>query len=264
MDMFKFLKGKKLETYIQFIYQMLLNLKDEGIDVRHNLVLPGKAPGCKHQIDVYYEFKKAGIIHKVAIECKGGKRPVKKSDVIDFHGKLRDLDEDISGILISMNGFQSGAANYAKYHNISLLNFDDLPHLGMVLGKRISAISLPDEDEIGEPFWTLMAIAQDNVLTGEFRTIAFQSKETFVPLFFSKHDAEKNRSHLVDKEQYAVRGLRQHHLGFYIKMMLSLKSKKRFVINHTLRDKEGDDCIWEINSPNDINEQYVIRNEMVN
>lgn len=261
--MFKFLKGKKLETYIQFIYQMLLNLKDEGIDVRHNVVLTGKT-GCKHQIDVYYEFKKVDLIHKVAIECKGGRKPVKKSDVIDFHGKLQDLDKDISGVLISMHGFQSGAANYAKYHNISLLNFDDLPHLGMVLSKRISAVALPDENEIGEPFWTLMAIDQENMLTGEFRTIVFQSKETFVPLFFSKYDAEKTRSELIDKDQYAVRGLRQHHLGFYIKMMLSLKSKKRFAINHSLKDKEGVGCIWEINSPHDINDQYVIRNEMVN
>ena len=129
----------------------------------------------------------------------------------------------------------------------------------MVLDKRISAVSLPDENEIGEPFWTLMAIDQENMSTGEFCTIAFQSNETFIPLFFSRHDAEQARSWLIDKDQYAVRGLRQHHLGFYIKIMLSLKSKKRFAISHTLKDKEGDSCIWEINSPHDINDQYVIK-----
>ncbi|BAZ46162.1 hypothetical protein NIES4102_31910 [Chondrocystis sp. NIES-4102] len=62
---------KEFENYVKSIYTMLLNQKDEGILVTGGATtfLRGLS-GENYQIDVYYEFVRAGIKHKVIIECK--------------------------------------------------------------------------------------------------------------------------------------------------------------------------------------------------
>lgn len=47
--------GKFLESYVQFVYQKLLEFLDEGASVSTNLLIQGKS-GVKHEFDVYYEF----------------------------------------------------------------------------------------------------------------------------------------------------------------------------------------------------------------
>ena len=108
---------KDLESYVQYVYSSLLNLKDEGVVVSSNAILVGRS-GARHEIDVFYQFQKTGIIHKVAFECKFLKRKVEKSSVIDFHGKIRDIGS-IQGILVSKNGYQKGAKEYANHYGMS-------------------------------------------------------------------------------------------------------------------------------------------------
>jgi len=45
-------KGKTFESYVQFVYSTLLNLKDEGVVVSSNAMLKGRS-GAKHEIDVF-------------------------------------------------------------------------------------------------------------------------------------------------------------------------------------------------------------------
>lgn len=61
--------GKVLESYVQFVYQKLLEFLDEGALVSTNLLIQGKS-GVKHEFDVYYEFQHLNIKHRIAIECK--------------------------------------------------------------------------------------------------------------------------------------------------------------------------------------------------
>ena len=61
--------GKFLESYVQFVYQKLLEFLDEGASVSTNLLIQGKS-GVKHEFDVYYEFQHLNIKHRIAIECK--------------------------------------------------------------------------------------------------------------------------------------------------------------------------------------------------
>ena len=55
--------GKEFENYVKSIYLILLNLKDEGIVVSGgaSTFLKGLS-GENYQIDVYYEFERAGVL----------------------------------------------------------------------------------------------------------------------------------------------------------------------------------------------------------
>lgn len=107
------------ERFTQEVYQQLLNCRHLNIaNVQHNIKLYGRS-GCKHQIDVYWEYENDGIKHRVAIECKNYSKHVPKEKVCAFHSKISDLD-GVEGIMVSWKGFQSGAIQYAKAYGISL------------------------------------------------------------------------------------------------------------------------------------------------
>lgn len=105
------------ELLTKDIFETLL--KDDGvtIDVQHNVEIQGKA--FKHQIDVYWEYKVAGITHKVAIECKNYNSNVSVAKVRDFYGVLSDIG-NINGIMVSKKGFQKGAKEFAEHYGINL------------------------------------------------------------------------------------------------------------------------------------------------
>lgn len=107
------------ELFTQEVYQQLLNCRHPNIaNVKHNVKIKGRS-GCKHQIDVYWEYEKDGVKHRVAIECKNYNRRVFKEKVCALNGVLIDLD-GVEGIMASKKGFQSGAKQYAKAYSISL------------------------------------------------------------------------------------------------------------------------------------------------
>ncbi len=109
----------EFELFTRHIYQKLVNndvLKPTL--VQHNVKLKGKS-GCKHQIDVYWEYEIAGNKHCVAIECKNYNSLVPIGKIRDFKGVLDDLN-NVNGIMVSSKGFQNGAKKYAKEHGISL------------------------------------------------------------------------------------------------------------------------------------------------
>lgn len=107
------------ERFTQEVYQQLSNYHHLGIKtVQHNIKLKGYS-GCEHQIDVYWEYEKDGISHRVAIECKNYNKNVPKEKVCAFRGVLDDLD-DVEGIMVSKKGYQQGAKEYANHYGISL------------------------------------------------------------------------------------------------------------------------------------------------
>lgn len=84
------------EKFAQEVYQELVNADVvKSTEVRHDIKILGKS-GQKHQIDVYWEYEIAGVLHKVAIECKNYNKPVPVSKVRDFYGVLSDLN-NVSG-----------------------------------------------------------------------------------------------------------------------------------------------------------------------
>lgn len=112
-------QNTEYEKFAQEIYQELLNSESiNKIDVQHNIKLTGKS-GQQHQIDVYWEFKINGVVHKVVIECKNYNSEISIGRVRDFFGVLFDLT-DVSGIMVTKVGYQKGAKKYADHYNINL------------------------------------------------------------------------------------------------------------------------------------------------
>lgn len=87
-------------------------------NVQHNVKLRGKS-GQEHQIDVYWEYEIAGVIHRVAIEGKNYKRKISIGAVRDFYGVLSDLN-NVAGIMVTKIGYQEGAKEFAAHFGISL------------------------------------------------------------------------------------------------------------------------------------------------
>jgi len=249
-------KPKDLESYVQYVYSTLLNLKDEGVVVGCNSILVGRS-GAKHEIDVFYQFDRSGLTHRVAFECKFTGRKVPKSDVIDFHGKLQDIG-NLQGVFVSKSGYQSGAIEYADHYDIQLLKLEDLPTLNILVGNRLKSVALPDESYIGEPFWVLMEEKDGNV-TGSYwaREEGKVFKTSIIPLFISKFDASEFLLGVGGKNEYVVRGIPQHSLNFLIKTADIRKGRVKFSLMLAGSDENG---MWPgiITTPQEVLKRFLI------
>lgn len=216
--------GNSLESYVQYVYQSLLNLRDEGVVVSKKAKLRGKS-GAMHEVDVFYEFLRAGVRHRVAVECKDLSRPVEKGDITEFHGKVQDIG-GISALVVSRNGYQEGARLYAKHWDVLLLNSDELPTLNLLLAARLEAVALPDESYVGEPFWTIMEI-QNGKVTGSYFCHSTEDGTKRIPLVFSKQHARQMFEQAgLNSTEWAIRGLPRQVLRAFILMMELMERQK--------------------------------------
>lgn len=204
--------GSELESYVKYVYETILNLKGENIVVSKNTTIFGNT-GAKHEIDVFYQFTKANITHKVALECKDTENAVPKGKVQEFFAKIEDIP-NIIGVMVSKNGYQSGAKTYADGKGILLLTSADLPTIFDLLSNQINKFFLPDENDIGEPFWTLMELDDDGNISGSYYSPQKDDQgNSVILLMFSKKQAnELIEFRKIPKNKYTVRGLRQYHL----------------------------------------------------
>ena len=113
-------EDSKYEVFVQEIYQTLIDNEEiKSTIVQHNVDLIGKS-GCNHQIDVYWEYEVAGILHRVAIECKNyNSSNISIGKIRDFATVLSDVG-NINGIFVCKNGYQSGAIKLATFYGINL------------------------------------------------------------------------------------------------------------------------------------------------
>ncbi|UJL39262.1 restriction endonuclease [Pantoea agglomerans] len=215
---------KMLEEQVQQVYSQLLNMKDEGVMVSRNVCFTGRS-GANHQIDVYYEFIKAGVRHKVMIECKHKGRAVEKEDVASFSFKISDIG-GVSGVMISKSGYQKGARQVGESYGITLLTETDLPALNEIIAQRLMTVALPDESYVGEPFWTIMKIREGKNTGSYYCGFIDKLKKHYIPLFYSKYHAELAMSKAdLDSKQWGVRGLPRYALRSFI-IQLELFEKR--------------------------------------
>jgi hypothetical protein len=107
------------EKLARKIYEDILALEGvDNIDVQHNVKIKGKS-GVEHQIDVFWEYKYAGVTHRVLIECKHYSHPVSLLHVRNLHGLITDIPNS-SGILVTTVGYQSGVVEYANFYEMGL------------------------------------------------------------------------------------------------------------------------------------------------
>lgn len=108
------------ERFVQNVYQTLLKAEGkETVQVKHNIKLKGVS-GQEHQIDVYWEYKQAGIVYRTAVECKCYRSKVVVGKIRDFSGLLQDIP-GLRGIFATKVGYQSGAIKFSKTYGIELL-----------------------------------------------------------------------------------------------------------------------------------------------
>ena len=120
--------GKSFEKLTQEIYQAFVDydMSDYGfkkIQVQHNVKIKGKSD-AEHQIDVFWNFKIAGIEYCTLVEAKDWKSPVKKEQVLSLKAKMDEIPNS-NGIIVSQAGFQEGAKTYAEHHGIQLISITE-------------------------------------------------------------------------------------------------------------------------------------------
>ena len=112
-------KNVEYELFAKEVCQLLSVYNGlESSSVQHNIKLKGKS-GLEHQVDVYWEYEKYGVEHRVAIECKNYSYGVSIGKVRDFYGVISDLG-NVKGIMVTTVGYQKGAKQFADFYGISL------------------------------------------------------------------------------------------------------------------------------------------------
>ena len=182
--------SEMFESYVEFVYQSLLDLGNDNVVVARDVTLTGRT-GIRHQIDVYYQFEKAGFSHQVAIECRNKSRAIDKDQVMAFKSKVADIP-GVQGVMVARKGYQSGAKTFAEDNGILAIDITQLPSIGMLMAARVEAVALPDHKTVGEPFWALYAV-EGKEAKGVFHGQVIEGRERIL-LFFSKAQGSRFRS----------------------------------------------------------------------
>jgi hypothetical protein len=205
--------GADFESYVQYVYTTLLNLRGEKIQVSRRTTF-STLSGESYEIDVYYEFYKAGVRHRVAIECKDWSRPVNQGQILEFQQRIKNIGDDFVGVFISRVGFQDGAERVAARHGILTLTKDTLPTLTSLIGMQLKSSAIHEPNLVGEPFWVIAELSSEGHSTGSY--YAFPPGFDFkFPLFISKRHAEAYRTRLPDCERWGVFGMPQYKLRVF-------------------------------------------------
>jgi len=102
-------------------------LTDFGATVIHNDRIKGLATRRMRQIDVSVRFKQAQSEYLLIVECKLSKRKVSVDKVEAFITKMHDVGAD-RALMVTNTGYQTGAVEAARAHNIDLRTLTEHVH----------------------------------------------------------------------------------------------------------------------------------------
>lgn len=106
------------EKFVRGITQALLRAQGlETVTVQHDVQVAGRSRS--HQVDVYWEYRLGGVLHRVVVNCKRYASTVAVTDVLTLGGVLADMP-GVRGLIVTTVGFQKGAIDYARDHQIGL------------------------------------------------------------------------------------------------------------------------------------------------
>jgi hypothetical protein len=118
-------KGKSFEALVALVERAMNSLP--GVEVLHDVKMPTRYGG-ERQIDILIKEDRGRFIYKTIIECKNTKKKVTVNTV----GAFKELIETVGahqGIIVSAEGFQSGALLSAKEANIHLYQLSQVKKL---------------------------------------------------------------------------------------------------------------------------------------
>lgn len=182
--------------------------------IAENVTISGKLK--EHTVDIYFEFIQMNNLERTVIKVIEGTK-VTENDMWEFANVLKDLHFLAKGIVYYDDRVSSGAKKVAELTNIDLKKFDLLDE---VRKSALSAVKvmLPDEEIIGDPFWTVMETEQDS----DKNTGNYEMVNDSILLFLSKKQAINYCSKI--KKSAKVFGISQNHL----KVLVSLQEKSMF------------------------------------
>lgn len=106
------------ERFVRDIVEAVLHAQGlETVEVQHDVQVQGLSRS--HQIDVYWQYRLGGVLHRVIINCKRYAHTVEVTDVLALSGVLQDMP-GARGLIVTTVGYQKGAVDYAKTHGIGL------------------------------------------------------------------------------------------------------------------------------------------------
>jgi len=226
--------GQSYESVTQGIFQLLVDQDSvRPVSVEHDVTLQGKT--ATHQVDVYWKFEMAGVEYETIVETKDWSKPVEQDKLFCFKAVLDDLPGQPKGIFITRSGYQSGAAEYAKAHAISLYELDVARHDSVVIDSlgwaRYSIIKAPlhgsrrNEEEAAQEYfalgwkWTVFtpqishlrlrhdqAWLEQNPIEGSFDISSFQHYEASPrdTILYDEHHAATGSAELVLLNEIAI------------------------------------------------------------
>lgn len=109
--------SKSSDDYEIFVQSVMAALT--GVDVEHKAEFFGVRTGRKIITDVSFTIEIAGSELRFVVECKHYSDRVGVDDIEEFRTKLEDLNAH-KGIVVTINGFQSGAIQAATAYGIAL------------------------------------------------------------------------------------------------------------------------------------------------
>lgn len=182
------------ERFTREVYEQLSKYHHWGVkNIQHNLKLKGRS-GCEHQIDVYWEYEKDGVSHRVAIECKNYNKNVPKEKVCAFNGVIIDLD-GVEGIMVSKKGYQTGAKEYANHYGISLKELRK-PHDGeTIIGEIDLGIHIEKKSALFkvDEKWT----EEHGINISEYKRRIGMSNATHIPLPTSDDNIRDSKGDII-------------------------------------------------------------------
>lgn len=119
MDAEIYAESVEYELLTQSVYRAILRREgDERIAVEHDSDIVGRS-GVAHQVDVSWRFRKAGVEHRVLVECKNYGKAITLEKIRNFFAVLHDIG-GCTGVMVTKTGYQSGVVEFAKHYGIDL------------------------------------------------------------------------------------------------------------------------------------------------
>ena len=218
-------KGKEFEDYVEFIYEWLLKFENENAKISRNWNF--KINEIPIELDIYYEFYKAGTTHRVAIECKNWKKPIDKAEVTNFEHSIRIMKNTL-GIVVSKYGYTKGAKNLLLNAGIQALTLDNLPELNQVMGMNLFKVYMPKPDDIAEPFYAILEVDKNGAWTGNYVIDEHENGKVMM-LFLSKKHGESFIRIRGDRNVSAL-PLKRGHINY----ILDLAEKKATLLENLM------------------------------
>jgi len=167
------------ELLVREIFQQLLDQdKVPNIVVEHDVLKQGLA--TKHQVDVYWEFRLGGLVHRVAVQAKHWAKRVDQGELLKFKAVLDDLPGTV-GIVVTTQGFQDGALEVASSYGITICELrEDTPTLPIILTVGGSVKLSPKGFRMaagGKPFACVMQV---DITTPQFFDLKFRGDDDWL------------------------------------------------------------------------------------